>query len=66
MQIWVSGMLAAQETGHAGTVEDGVNAGERFELLCTKQSEQRPAARHGGAISSEGRYGEAGNGRPGP
>ena len=38
----------------------------RFELLCTKQSEQRPATRHGGAISGEGRCGEAENGRQGP
>ena len=28
-QIWASGVLAAQEAGHAGAVEDGVNARAR-------------------------------------
>ena len=36
-QIWASGVLAAQEAGHAGAVEDGVNAGEALVSSFVKQ-----------------------------
>ena len=48
-QIWASGVLAAQEAGHAGAIEDGVNAGEALVSSFVKQGIEQQEEGSGGA-----------------
>ena len=48
-QIWASGVLAAKEAGHAGAVEDGVNAGEALVSSFMKQGIEQQEEGSGGA-----------------